>query len=128
MASEDRKMEVEETKHEEVEKKSEEKEEEKKDDGPSVLDLAFAMDCTGSMGSYIHQARQVSVQTFWVQSVNFVIAEIDAKLHWRIYIQKFPTHAPLRHPILSFSHTFSPKAPTSEVHPPTGNPGSAPGY
>ena len=23
------------------------------------LDLAFAMDCTGSMGSYIHQAQQV---------------------------------------------------------------------
>ncbi len=39
-----------------------EKEEAKKDDGPSVLDLAFAMDCTGSMGSYINQARQVRQQ------------------------------------------------------------------
>lgn len=40
---------------------NEEKKEEKKDEGPSVLDLAFAMDCTGSMGSYIDQARRVSV-------------------------------------------------------------------
>ncbi len=29
--------------------------------GPSLLDLAFAMDCTGSMGSYIHNARQVGI-------------------------------------------------------------------
>ena len=28
--------------------------------------------------------------------------------HWRIYIQNFPAHAPLRDQILSFSHTFSP--------------------
>ena len=55
MASEDRKMEVEETKVE-VETKAEEK-----DEGPNVLDLAFAMDCTGSMGSYIEQARQVGI-------------------------------------------------------------------
>ena len=27
---------------------------------PKCLDLVFAMDCTGSMGSYIHQAQQVS--------------------------------------------------------------------
>lgn len=25
----------------------------------SILDLAFVMDCTGSMGSYIHNATQV---------------------------------------------------------------------
>ena len=55
MASEERKMEVEETKVE-VETKAEEK-----DEGPNVLDLAFAMDCTGSMGSYIEQARQVGI-------------------------------------------------------------------
>ena len=28
---------------------------------PSKLDLAFAMDCTGSMGRYIQSAQQVSV-------------------------------------------------------------------
>ena len=60
--NEDRKMDVEETK---TETKAEEKElnekEKEKDEGPSVLDLAFAMDCTGSMGSYIQQARQVSI-------------------------------------------------------------------
>ena len=59
MASEDRKMEVEETKFE-VETKAEEK-----DEGPSVLDLAFAMDCTGSMGSYIEQARQVGINLIY---------------------------------------------------------------
>ena len=57
--------------------------------------------------------------------------------HWRIYIQKFPAHAPppLWDPILSFSHTFSPKSahvggpqpcPQMGPHPPLGNPGSAP--
>lgn len=30
-------------------------------EGPTLLDLAFAMDCTGSMGSYIHQAQSVSM-------------------------------------------------------------------
>ena len=35
------------------------KEQEVADEGPKMLDLAFAMDCTGSMGSYIHQAQQV---------------------------------------------------------------------
>ena len=27
------------------------------------LDLAFAMDCTGSMGSYIHQAQKVCLRS-----------------------------------------------------------------
>ena len=43
-----------------------------------------------------------------------------------------PGARPSWDPILSFLHTFSPKAPASEVHtplkgarPPTGNPGSA---
>ena len=37
-----------------------------------------------------------------------------------------PGARPLWDPILSFSHTFLPKVPVSEVHaPPTGNPGSA---
>lgn len=40
----------------------EKKEEGKKSDGASILDLAFAMDCTGSMGSYIQQARQVTTE------------------------------------------------------------------
>ena len=30
----------------------------------SVLDLVFAMDCTGSMGSYIDQARKVTKDNF----------------------------------------------------------------
>ena len=30
-------------------------------EGPKNLDLAFAMDCTGSMGSYIDKARQVII-------------------------------------------------------------------
>ena len=29
------------------------------------LDLVFAMDCTGSMGSYIEQAKQVSSPTLF---------------------------------------------------------------
>ena len=32
------------------------------DNGPKLLDLAFAMDCTGSMGSYINQAQQVCIK------------------------------------------------------------------
>ena len=31
----------------------------------TILDLAFAMDCTGSMGSYIHQAQQVNLLYFY---------------------------------------------------------------
>lgn len=34
------------------------------DHDSSVLDLAFGMDCTASMGSYIHQAQQVSLRHF----------------------------------------------------------------
>ena len=33
----------------------------KKPAGPKLLDLAFGMDCTGSMGSYIRSAQQVSL-------------------------------------------------------------------
>ena len=51
----------------------------------------------------------------------------------QIYMQNFPTHAPLRDPALLFSHTFSPKSahvagpcPQTGPCPPTGNPGSAP--
>ena len=57
-------------------------------------------------------------------------------LHWRIYIQNFPAHAPLRDPILSFSHTYSlksthvggphPPLNGSTPSPPRVNPGSAP--
>ena len=36
-----------------------EKKQETAETGPKFLDLAFAMDCTGSMGSYIDAARQV---------------------------------------------------------------------
>ena len=44
-----------------IEKGDQEKEKaEEVDEGPKMLDLAFGMDCTGSMGSYIHQAQQVS--------------------------------------------------------------------
>jgi hypothetical protein len=28
----------------------------------SILDLAFVMDCTGSMGSYIHSATEVTLK------------------------------------------------------------------
>ena len=66
MASEDSKMQVEEPTVE-VETKAEEKE---KDEGPSVLDLAFAMDCTGSMGSYIEQARQVGLNYIYFKYCN----------------------------------------------------------
>ena len=52
--------------------------------------------------------------------------------HWRIKIQKFPAHAPLLDPILSFSHAFSLKSarvrgqrPLTNPRPPMGNPGSA---
>ena len=30
--------------------------------------------------------------------------------YWWIYIQNLPPHTPIRDPILSFSHTFSPKS------------------
>ena len=46
---------------------------------------------------------------------------------WWIYIQNFPAHAPLWGPILSFSHTFSPKSahiggscPPKWIHAPYG--------
>jgi hypothetical protein len=32
----------------------------------SVLDLAFAMDCTGSMGSYIYNATNVSLDKLFL--------------------------------------------------------------
>ena len=35
-----------------------------KKEGPKFLDLAFAMDCTGSMGSYIKSAQQVLIVVY----------------------------------------------------------------
>ena len=46
--------------------------------------------------------------------------------HLRIYIQNFPTHVPLRDPILLFSHTFSPKG--AHVGGPCPQNGSKPHY
>ena len=46
-----------------------------------------------------------------VHNVFFVCCFLNISLHWRIYMQNFPAHAPPPwDPILTFSHTFSPKS------------------
>ena len=48
----------------------------------SVLDLAFAMDCTGSMGSYIYNATNVSLNwLFWFADLFYLLNDIHLIEH-----------------------------------------------
>ena len=48
----------------------------------SVLDLAFCMDCTGSMGSYIENARNVNISLlFYVfNSLGYIVLYVISKM------------------------------------------------
>ena len=67
----------------------------------TLLDLAFCMDCTGSMGSYIENARN---------SIRTIVEEIVAseKSDVRLALVEYRDHPPQERTFVTRTHDFTP--------------------
>lgn len=78
-----------------------EKQTARQDCNPKLLDLAFAMDCTGSMGSYIHEAQR---------NIRLIVEEIVSKekADVRLALVEYRDHPPQDRTFVTRVNDFSP--------------------